>query len=50
MISPQSIAVAVAAVQLQGKESVLLKGTFKYYVLFLLIVGILTFVGAQILG
>ncbi len=50
MISPQSIAVAVAAVQLQGKESVLLKGTFKYYVLFLLIVGILTFIGAQILG
>ncbi|MFT4006870.1 MAG: L-lactate permease [Lacrimispora sp.] len=50
MISPQSIAVAVAAVQLQGKESVLLKGTFKYYVLFLLIVGIFTFAGARMLG
>lgn len=50
MISPQSIAVAVAAVQLQGKESVLLKGTFKYYVLFLAIVGIFTYIGAQILG
>ncbi|MDF2540339.1 MAG: lactate permease [Herbinix sp.] len=50
MISPQSIAVAVAAVSLQGKESVLLKGTIKYYVLFLTIVGIITFVGAQILG
>ncbi len=50
MISPQSIAVAVAAVQLQGKESVLLKGTFKYYILFLVIVGIFTYVGAQLLG
>ncbi|WMJ87206.1 L-lactate permease [Anaerocolumna sp. MB42-C2] len=50
MISPQSIAVAVAAVHLQGKESVLLKGTFKYYLLFLGIVGALTYVGAQLLG
>ena len=50
MISPQSIAVAVAAVNLQGKESVLLKGTIKYYVLFIVIVGILTYIGAQYLG
>lgn len=50
MISPQSIAVAVAAVQLQGKESALLKGTFKYYILFLVIVGIFTFAGARLLG
>ncbi len=50
MISPQSIAVAVASVSLQGKESALLKGTIKYFVLFLLVVGILTYVGAQILG
>ncbi|WP_207667784.1 L-lactate permease [Mobilisporobacter senegalensis] len=49
MISPQSIAVAVAAVSLQGKESVLLKGTFKYYLLFLSIVGIFTYIGAQFL-
>lgn len=49
MISPQSIAVAVAAVNLQGKESVLLKGTFKIYVLFLIIVGIFTYLGAQFL-
>ncbi|MDF2513298.1 MAG: lactate permease [Herbinix sp.] len=50
MISPQSIAVAVAAVSLQGKESVLLKGTIKIFVLFLIIVGIVTFIGARILG
>jgi lactate permease len=47
MISPQSIAVAVAAVNLQGKESVLLKGTIKFYILFLAIVGICTYIGAQ---
>ncbi len=50
MISPQSIAVAVAAVSLQGKESVLLKGTIKYFILFVVIVGIVTFVGARLLG
>jgi len=50
MISPQSIAIAVAAVSLQGKEGELLKGTIKYYVIFLVIVGILTYVGAQYLG
>ncbi len=50
MISPQSIAVAVAAVGLQGKESVLLKGTIKYFVLFIVIVGIVTFLGARLLG
>ena len=50
MISPQSIAIAVAAVSLQGKESVLLKGTIKYFVLFVVIVGIVTFIGARLLG
>jgi len=50
MISPQSIAVAVAAVKLQGKESALLKGTIKQFLLFLLIVCILTYIGAQFLG
>jgi lactate permease len=50
MISPQSIAVAVAAVSLQGKESELLKGTIKWFILFVVIVGIVTYIGAQILG
>jgi lactate permease len=50
MISPQSIAIAVAAVSLQGKESELLKGTIKVFVLFIVIVGIVTFVGSRLLG
>jgi lactate permease len=50
MISPQSIAVAVAAVSLQGKESELLKGTIKWFVLFIIIVGIVTFTGSKLLG
>ncbi len=50
MISPQSIAVAVASVSLQGKESDLLKGTIKYFILFIVIVGIITFVGSRLLG
>ncbi len=50
MISPQSIAVAVASVGLQGKESVLLKGTIKYFVLFVLMVGVITYIGARLLG
>ncbi len=50
MISPQSIAVAVAAVSLEGKENMLLKGTIKYFVLFVIIVGVITFVGARLLA
>jgi lactate permease len=50
MISPQSIAIAVAAVSLQGKESELLKGTIKYFVLFVVIVGIITYTGSLLLG
>jgi lactate permease len=50
MISPQSIAVAVAAVSLQGKESELLKGTIKWFILFIVIVGIVTFIGSKLLG
>lgn len=50
MISPQSIAVAVGAVGLQGKESVLLKGTIKICIIFLIIVGIATYAGVQLLG
>ncbi|WP_330594503.1 L-lactate permease [Variimorphobacter saccharofermentans] len=50
MISPQNIAIAVAAVNLQGKESDLIKGTIKHFILFLVIVGIVTFIGAKLLG
>lgn len=50
MISPQSIAVAVASVSLAGKEGELLKGAIKYFFIFLVIVGIMTYVGSRILG
>lgn len=50
MISPQSIAVAVAAVKLEGKENKLLRGTIKYFVLFIIAVGIITFIGSRLLG
>lgn len=50
MVSPQNIAIAVAAINLPGKESVLLKGALKYSILFLVIIGILTYVGAQYLA
>ncbi len=47
MISPQSIAIAVAAVNLEGKEGKLLKGTIKFFILFIVIVGIVTFIGSR---
>lgn len=47
MISPQSIAVAVAAVKLEGKENELLKGTIKYFLLFVISVGIISFIGSK---
>ncbi len=50
MISPQSIAIAVAAVNLEGKENMLLKGTIKYFVLFIIIVGVITFTGSRMLA
>ncbi len=49
MISPQSIAVAVAAVKLEGKENELLKGTIKYFIIFVLCVGIISFIGSKLL-
>lgn len=47
MISPQSIAIAVAAVNIEGKEGTLLKGTIKFFILFIVIVGIVTFIGSR---
>src|SRR5271157_1482846 len=49
MISPQSIAVACAAVGLVGRESELLRFTVKWSVLFLLIICVITFVQAYFL-
>lgn len=44
MISPQSVAVAAAAVGLAGKENELFKFTIKYSVIFLIFVGIINLV------
>ncbi|WP_301007940.1 L-lactate permease [Helicobacter sp. UBA3407] len=50
MISPQSIAIACAAVGLVGKESELFKFTLKYSIGFILLIGIWTFIIAFFLN
>ncbi|HEY2419966.1 MAG TPA: lactate permease LctP family transporter [Neobacillus sp.] len=50
MISPQSIAVACAAVGLAGKESELLRFTVKHSIFLLLIIGVITFLQNNILS
>lgn len=50
MISPQSIAVACAAVGLIGKESELFKFTLKYSIGFIILIGIWTFTIAFLLN
>ncbi|MED1622887.1 lactate permease LctP family transporter [Bacillus pseudomycoides] len=49
MISPQSIAIACAAVGLAGKESDLFRFTVKHSIFFVVIVGIMTYVQAYYL-
>jgi L-lactate permease len=49
MISPQSIAVACAAVGLVGKESDLFRFTLKHSLFFATIVGVITYVQAYYL-
>lgn len=50
MISPQSIAVATAAVGLAGRESELLRFTLKYSIFLLLLICILTFLQSNVLS
>lgn len=50
MISPQSIAVAAAAVGLVGRESELLRFALKYSVMLLLFICILTFLQSNVLS
>lgn len=50
MISPQSIAVACAAVGLPGKESDLLRFTLKHSLLFVIIFGIITYLQNTVLS
>ena len=49
MISPQSIAVACAAVGLAGKESDLFRFTVKHSLIFCVFVGILTCLQAYVM-
>ncbi len=49
MISPQSIAVATASVGLVGKESDLFRFTLKHSLLFVVIVGVMTYLQAYII-
>lgn len=48
IISPQSIAVATAATAIVGKESVILTKVIKYFVLFVIIYGLVVFFGGSI--
>jgi lactate permease len=50
MISPQSIAVACAAVGLAGKESELFRFTIKHSLFLVVIIGILTFLQSNVLS
>ncbi|MDQ0216973.1 L-lactate permease [Peribacillus cavernae] len=50
MISPQSIAVACAAVGLAGKEADLFRFTIKHSILLVVIVGIMTFLQSNVLS
>ena len=46
MISPQSIAIAVGAINLPGSESRILRTAIRYCILFLVIAGLIAFAGA----
>ena len=48
MISPQSIAIACAAVGLVGKESDLFKFTVKYSIIFVIVIGLFTYALAML--
>jgi lactate permease len=50
MISPQSIAIASAAVGLNGRESELLRFTFKHSVILLIAICVLTYLQSNILA
>jgi lactate permease len=49
MISPQSIAVAVATAGLGGKDGEILRGTLAYCLVYLVLICLITFAGAEVL-
>ena len=50
MISPQSLAIAATAVQMEGKESVILKNVVGYSLAFLAVVCVIVFLMTNVLG
>lgn len=48
MISPQNIAIAVASTGLAGSEGKILNNVLKYYLLFIVLMGLITFFGVGI--
>ena len=47
MISPQGIAIGAGAISMVGKESEILSAVFKYFVLYVVIAGIVCFAGTM---
>jgi lactate permease len=45
MISPQNISIAVAATKLNGKEGEILSSIVKYFIMFIVLMGLITFFG-----
>jgi lactate permease len=50
IISPQSIAIAVAAIGKPGSESYIMKKAVKFYILFIILMGLICYFGLKLLG
>ena len=50
MVSPQSIAIAVAAIGVQGVESELMKSAVKFYIPFVIALGAIVYFGQAFVG
>ena len=48
IVSPQSIAVATAAANIVGEESKILNSVVKYFVIFIVIYGLVVFLGQSV--
>ena len=49
IISPQSIAIAVAAANTVGEESKILNASIKYYIIFIVVFGLIAFFGGGLI-
>jgi lactate permease len=50
MVSPQSIAIAVASIGVTGVDGQLLKFAVKYYVPFVIVMGLIVYFGQSVVG